>query len=558
MKLALGCDHGGLNVKKAINDLLASRADEVTDLGTFTLDSVDYTDYAVKAAERIVEKKADAAILVCTTGVGMSIAANRFSGVRAALCDSAETAKKTRTHNNANVLVLAGTLAPEEAIGIVRAFLETPFSNESRHQRRVCKLERAERLAEFAYLGGADAEVHAAILGQVEQENSTINLIASENTVTRAVREASGSVLTNKYAEGYPGKRWYSGCIPVDTVETLAIERAKKLFGAEHANVQPHCGSSANMAVYFSVLNPGDTILSMSLDQGGHLTHGSPVNFSGRLFHIVPYCVSPETEALDYDAIEKLALENKPKLIVAGASAYPRILDFPRFRAIADKCGAMLMVDMAHIAGLVAGGVHPSPVPYAEFVTTTTHKTLRGPRGGLILCREAFAKAVDKTVFPGLQGGPLENIVAAKAVCFGEALQPAFKAYAQQIVANCKTLADTLTARGFHLVSGGTDNHLMLVNVARSGLTGKDAAAALDAAGIICNKNTIPFDKNSPFVTSGIRIGTASVTTRGMKEPEMKRIGTWIADILCDLANTGLQASVRAEVAKLTASFKVP
>ncbi|HNX36288.1 MAG TPA: serine hydroxymethyltransferase [Kiritimatiellia bacterium] len=400
--------------------------------------------------------------------------------------------------------------------------------------------------------------MHAAILGQVEQENSTINLIASENTVTRAVREASGSVLTNKYAEGYPGKRWYSGCIPVDTVETLAIERAKKLFGAEHANVQPHCGSSANMAVYFSVLNPGDTILSMSLDQGGHLTHGSPVNFSGRLFHIVPYCVSPETEALDYDAIEKLALENKPKLIVAGASAYPRILDFPRFRAIADKCGAMLMVDMAHIAGLVAGGVHPSPVPYAEFVTTTTHKTLRGPRGGLILCREAFAKAVDKTVFPGLQGGPLENIVAAKAVCFGEALQPAFKAYAQQIVANCKTLADTLTARGFHLVSGGTDNHLMLVNVARSGLTGKDAAAALDAAGIICNKNTIPFDKNSPFVTSGIRIGTASVTTRGMKEPEMKRIGTWIADILCDLANTGLQASVRAEVAKLTASFKVP
>ena len=558
MKLALGCDHGGLNVKKAINDLLASRADEVTDLGTFTLDSVDYTDYAVKAAERIVEKKAEAAILVCTTGVGMSIAANRFSGVRAALCDSAETAKKTRTHNNANVLVLAGTLAPEEAIGIVRAFLETPFSNESRHQRRVCKLERAERLAEFAYLGGADAEVHAAILGQVEQENSTINLIASENTVTRAVREASGSVLTNKYAEGYPGKRWYSGCIPVDTVETLAIERAKKLFGAEHANVQPHCGSSANMAVYFSVLNPGDTILSMSLDQGGHLTHGSPVNFSGRLFHIVPYCVSPETEALDYDAIEKLALEHKPKLIVAGASAYPRILDFPRFRAIADKCGAMLMVDMAHIAGLVAGGVHPSPVPYAEFVTTTTHKTLRGPRGGLILCREAFAKAVDKTVFPGLQGGPLENIVAAKAVCFGEALQPAFKAYARQIVANCKTLADTLTARGFHLVSGGTDNHLMLVNVARSGLTGKDAAAALDAAGIICNKNTIPFDKNSPFVTSGIRIGTASVTTRGMKEPEMKRIGTWIADILCDLANTGLQASVRAEVAKLTASFKVP
>ena len=559
MKLVLGCDHGGLNIKNAISGFLATRSDAVTDIGTSTPDSVDYSDYAIEAAELIVEKKADLAILVCTTGVGMSIAANRFAGVRAALCDSVKVASLTRAHNDSNVLVLAGgLLSAETAVAIVKAFIETPFTHVERHQRRVCKLERAERLAEVSYLAEADPEVHAAIVGQIRQENSTINLIASENTVTRAVREASGSVLTNKYAEGYPGKRWYSGCIPVDTAESLAIERAKKLFGAEHANVQPHCGSSANMAVYFSVLKPGDTILSMSLDQGGHLTHGSPVNFSGQLFNIVPYCVSPETEVLDYDVIEKLAMEKKPKLIVAGASAYPRILDFPRFRAIADACGAMLMVDMAHIAGLVAGGVHPSPVPYAEFVTTTTHKTLRGPRGGLILCREAFAKAVDKTVFPGLQGGPLENIVAAKAVCFGEALQPAFKEYARQIVANCKTLAATLAARGFHLVSGGTDNHLMLVDVARSGLTGKAAAAALDAAGIICNKNTIPFDKNSPFVTSGIRIGTASVTTRGMKEPEMRQIGTWIADVLVDLANTGLQDSVRAEVAKLTAAFRVP
>jgi len=558
MKIVLGCDHGGLSVKNALLAFLKTRPDEVTDLGTSTVDSVDYSDYAVAAAERIVENQADAAILICTTGVGMSIAANRFSGVRAALCDSAATAQKIRTHNDANVLVLAGSTAPETAVAIARVFLETPFSNEPRHQRRVCKLERANRLSEVSHLAQTDPEVHAAIIGQLNQENSTINLIASENTVTRAVREASGCVLTNKYAEGYPGKRWYSGCIPVDTVETLAIERAKELFGAEHANVQPHCGSSANMAVYFSVLKPGDTILSMSLDQGGHLTHGSPVNFSGQLFNIVPYCVSPKTEMLDYDAIEALAREKKPKMIVAGASAYPRTLDFPRFRAIADACGAMLMVDMAHIAGLVAGGVHPSPVPYAEFVTTTTHKTLRGPRGGLILCREAFAKAVDKTVFPGLQGGPLENIIAAKAVCFSEALQPAFKEYARQIVANSQTLASTLTARGFHLVSNGTDNHLMLVNVALNGLTGKEAAAALDAAGIICNKNTIPFDKNSPFVTSGIRIGTAAVTTRGMKEPEMRQIGTWIADILGDLANTGLQATVRADVAKLTAAFRVP
>jgi len=558
MKLVLGCDHGGLHVKQAVSEVLAARGDEVTDLGAFTADSVDYPDFAVEAAEQIVEKRAEVAILICTTGIGMSIAANRFAGVRAALCESVATARKTRTHNDANVLVLAGTLPPDEAADIARAFLETPFSQEERHARRIGKLERGERLSEVSHLAEADPEVHATVVGQLRQENSTINLIASENTVSRAVREASGSVLTNKYAEGYPGRRWYSGCIPVDTAESLAIARAKTLFGAEHANVQPHCGSSANMAVYFSVLKPGDTILSMSLDQGGHLTHGSPVNFSGQLFNIVPYCVSPETEVLDYDAIESLALEKRPRLIVAGASAYPRVLDFPRFRKIADACGAMLMVDMAHIAGLVAGGVHPSPVPYAEFVTTTTHKTLRGPRGGLVLCREAFAKAVDKTVFPGLQGGPLENIIAAKAVCFGEALQPAFKAYACQVVANCKTLAATLTARGFHLVSGGTDNHLMLVNVARAGLTGKDAAAALDAAGIICNKNTIPFDKNSPFVTSGIRIGTASVTTRGMKEPEMQRIGIWIADILSDLSNTALTEKVRAEVAALTAGFRVP
>ncbi len=558
MKLVLGCDHGGLHVKQAVSKVLAARGDEVTDLGAFTADSVDYPDFAVEAAEQIVEKRAEAAILICTTGIGMSIAANRFAGVRAALCESVDAARMTRTHNDANVLVLAGTRAPDEAADIVRAFLETTFSQEERHARRIGKLERGERLSEVSHLAEADPEVHATVVGQLRQENSTINLIASENTVSRAVREASGSVLTNKYAEGYPGRRWYSGCIPVDTAESLAIARAKTLFGAEHANVQPHCGSSANMAVYFSVLKPGDTILSMSLDQGGHLTHGSPVNFSGQLFNIVPYCVSPETEVLDYDAIESLALEKRPRLIVAGASAYPRVLDFPRFRKIADACGAMLMVDMAHIAGLVAGGVHPSPVPYAEFVTTTTHKTLRGPRGGLILCREAFAKAVDKTVFPGLQGGPLENIIAAKAVCFGEALQPAFKAYACQVVANCTTLAATLTARGFHLVSGGTDNHLMLVNVARAGLTGKDAAAALDAAGIICNKNTIPFDKNSPFVTSGIRIGTASVTTRGMKEPEMQRIGTWIADILSDLSNTALTEKVRAEVAALTAGFRVP
>ena len=559
MKIIIGCDHGGFELKQALLESLKACNDvEVKDVGTYSKDSMDYPDIAVTLAESLIEGKADRGVLICTTGVGMAMTANRFSGIRAALCSTADTARRSRQHNDANVLTLSGLLDPETACGILKTFLETPSSDEERHIRRVKKLERAGRLAESSGLAESDPEVHAAILGQIHQEDSTINLIASENTVTRAVREASGSVLTNKYAEGYPGKRWYSGCIPVDTVEQLAIDRAKALFGAEHANVQPHCGSSANMAVYFSVLQPGDTILSMSLDQGGHLSHGSPVNFSGKLFNIVPYCVSPETEMLDYDEIEKLAVANKPKLILAGASAYPRIIDFKRFREIADRVGALLMVDMAHIAGLVAGGVHPSPVPYADFVTTTTHKTLRGPRGGLVLCREQYAKALDKTVFPGLQGGPLENIIAGKAVCFGEALKPSFKAYAQGIVDNCKALASTITDRGFHLVSGGTDNHLMLVNVAKSGLTGKVAAAALDNAGIICNKNTIPFDQNSPFVTSGIRIGTASVTTRGMGVGEMKKIGTWICDILCDIENTELQAKVREEVAALTAFFPVP
>lgn len=558
MRVAVGCDHGGLAVKEAALEVLAQRGCAIADFGVMNRESVDYSDYALEVVESIVDGRNQLGILVCTTGIGMSIAANRFVGVRAALCSSVAQAVQTRTHNNANVLVLAGTIDGELAKELVTEFLRTPFSGEERHVRRLEKIERARRMGEVSHLAGADPEVHRAVVGQIAQEDTTINLIASENNVTRAVREASGSVLTNKYAEGYPGRRWYSGCEPVDSVESLAIERAKRLFGAEHVNVQPHCGSAANMGVYFAVLKPGDTILSMSLDQGGHLTHGSPVNFSGQLYNIVPYRVSPESEQLDYAEIERLAQQHKPRMIVAGASAYPRVLDFPRFRAIADACGALLLVDMAHIAGLVAGGVHPSPVPYAEFVTTTTHKTLRGPRGGMILCREEFAKAIDKTVFPGLQGGPLENIIAAKAVCFKEALAPDFKEYARQIVANSRALAATLMQRGFHLVSGGTDNHLMLVNVARSGLTGKDAAAALDAAGIICNKNSIPFDSHSPFVTSGIRIGTAAVTTRGMKEPEMERIGAWIAEVLGAASDAALQAQVRQQVAQFARQFLVP
>lgn len=558
MNIVVASDHGGLAVKNSILDLLSSRHVAVVDLGTCCADSVDYPDFAVSLVTRILDGKADRGVLVCTTGIGMSIAANRFSGIRAALCTTIDQAVRARSHNDANVLVLRGEADEATNRAIAKAWLDEPFSNDARHVRRIAKLERAGRLDGVAHLAHADPEIHATIVAQTEQEDSTINLIASENAVSRAVREATGSVLTNKYAEGYPGKRWYSGCKPVDTAELLAIARAKALFGADHANVQPHCGSAANMAVYFTVLKPGDTILAMSLDQGGHLTHGSPVNFSGKLYTIAAYTVAPETEMLDYDAIEKQAIACKPKLIVAGASAYPRVLDFARFRHIADACGALLMVDMAHIAGLVAGGVHSSPVPYADFVTTTTHKTLRGPRSGMVLCKADYAQALDKTVFPGLQGGPLQNITAAKAVCFAEAMRPDFKTYAAQIVANARALAATLRDRGFRLVSGGTDNHLLLINVAANDLTGKDAAAALDAAGIICNKNTIPFDSKSPFVTSGVRMGTAAVTTRGMREGEMARIGGWVADILTDISNTNLQNRIRGDITALTAQFPIP
>ena len=364
-----------------------------------------------------------------------------------------------------------------------------------------------------------DPEAAAAIDLEVNRQRSKIELIASENFVSEAVLQAVGSPLTNKYAEGYPGRRYYGGCEYVDIVENLAIERAKELFGAEHANVQPHAGAQANMAVFFAALNPGDTVMGMSLAHGGHLTHGSPVNMSGKWFNIVPYEVDEFTQRIDYDKLQALALEHRPKLIIAGASAYPRIIDFKRFREIADSVGAMLMVDMAHIAGLVAAGLHPSPVPYADFVTTTTHKTLRGPRGGLILCKEQYAKAIDKAVFPGTQGGPLMHVIAGKAVCFKEALSPEFKEYQKKIIENCAALADSLLKRGVNLVSGGTDNHLILLDLRSLKVTGRDAQHMLDEVNITCNKNGIPFDPEKPSVTSGIRLGTAAVTTRGMGVP---------------------------------------
>lgn len=405
----------------------------------------------------------------------------------------------------------------------------------------------------MSILEEVDAEIAQAIeLERLRQQNK-LELIASENFVSKAVLLAQGSVLTNKYAEGYPGHRYYGGCEYVDKVETLAIERAKQLFGAEHVNVQPHSGAQANTAVYFAFLQPGDTILGMNLSHGGHLTHGSPVNISGKYFSIVPYGVDKETQRIDYDEVRSLALQHKPKMIVAGASAYPRIIDFALMSEIARESGAMLMVDMAHIAGLVAAGFHPSPVPYADIVTTTTHKTLRGPRGGIIMCREEYAKAIDKAVFPGIQGGPLMHVIAAKAVALKEALHPEFKEYQRQILENAKTLSQKLLEEGFTLVSGGTDNHLMLVDVRRQGLTGKQAETLLDDVGVTVNKNTIPFDPASPFVTSGIRIGTAALTSRGMKKAAMLEVGKIIAMVLNNPGNGEIHRQAAEKVQALCA-----
>ncbi|MFJ8065569.1 serine hydroxymethyltransferase [Psychrobacillus sp. NPDC096426] len=400
-----------------------------------------------------------------------------------------------------------------------------------------------------------DSAVYEAILAEKKRQQTNIELIASENFVSEAVMEAQGSVLTNKYAEGYPGKRYYGGCEHVDVVENIARDRLKEIFGAEHANVQPHSGSQANMAVYMTALQPGDTILGMNLSHGGHLTHGSPVNFSGIQYNFIEYGVDKENETIDYEDVRAKALEHKPKMIVAGASAYSRTIDFAKFREIADEIGAYLFVDMAHIAGLVAAGLHPNPVPHAHFVTSTTHKTLRGPRGGLILTTEEFAKKIDKTIFPGIQGGPLMHVIAAKAVAFGEAQQPEFKEYQAQVIANAKTLADSLVAEGLRIVSGGTDNHVMLVDVSAIDLTGKVAEHVLDEVGITVNKNTIPYETQSPFITSGVRLGTPAVTTRGFKEEEMKEIASIIAKLLKNHEDAEVIQEAKERVAALTEKF---
>jgi glycine hydroxymethyltransferase len=555
---ALGADHGGFELKESLKAHLRANGLIVTDFGATTKDPADdYPDFALPVAHAVAAGKAELGLLVCTSGIGVSITANKVAGIRAALVGDAESAALARRHNDVNVLCLSGKKTSAE-LGkkILDAFINAKFEG-GRHERRVLKMDAKFAPANLR-LQNVDPEIATAIEHERQRQQENIELIASENFVSPAVLEAQGSVLTNKYAEGYPKKRWYGGCENVDVVEQLAIDRAKKLFGAEHANVQPHSGSGANMAVYFAVLKPGDKMLTMDLSHGGHLTHGNKANFSGKFFEIVHYGVRKEDEQIDYDQLAAMAREHKPKMITVGASAYPRTIDFKRMGEIAREVGAYLLADIAHIAGMVAAGIHPSPMAHADFVTTTTHKTLRGPRGGLILCREKYAKEIDSQVFPGIQGGPLEHVIAGKAVCFYEALQPSFKTYQQQIVKNAAALAESMKHNGYRLVSGGTDNHLMLVDVGAKNLTGKDCQIALDEAGITVNKNTIPFETRSPFQASGIRLGTPACTTRGMKEAEMAAIADMISEVLMDIKNVDAAHKVRARVRELTAKFPLP
>jgi len=557
-RLAIGADHGGVDLKDALVAHLKAQGHDVTDVGTHGHDSVDYPDFADAVAAKVVNGSANAGILICTSGIGICIAANRHQGIQAATIRDAEEAVLTRQHNNANVLCLSGAKTSiEDAIQIADAFLATPFAG-GRHARRVGKMNSLAGVA-AEVVRSTDPIIADLILAEEHRQQNNIELIASENFASRAVQLAQGSCLTNKYAEGYPGRRWYGGCEEVDKVEQLAIDRVCQIFGAKYANVQPHSGSQANAAVYFSVLKPGDRILTMNLAHGGHLTHGHSANFSGNFYEVTHYGVSEKDERIDYDALAEQAKQVQPKMITAGASAYPREIDFARIAEIAKSVGAYLFVDMAHIAGLVAAGVHPSPVPHADFITSTTHKSLRGPRGGIILTNdEALAKKINAQVFPGVQGGPLMHVIAAKAVCFKEALEDGFKAYQQQIVKNAQTLAAELANLGYRIVSGGTDNHLMLVDLRPRGLNGKIASETLDHAGITVNKNGIPFDTEKITLGGGIRIGTPAVTTRGMKEDEMKQIAHFIHEALENREKPQVLEVIRQNVVALNERFPLP
>jgi RpiB/LacA/LacB family sugar-phosphate isomerase len=556
-KIALAADGDGTELKEQVRTWLGHNDYPFEDLG-----GASTAEIAARVAAAVSQGQADCGIVIDRTGIGLSMATNKIPGIRAALVHNVEMARLSREQHDANLLCLASQeIRGKRLKEILDAWLNTAFIGETVDPRLQPPMEPTPSpVANLSKpcLSEADPAIFAAIRDEYARQHDNIELIASENFTSRAVMEAQGSCLTNKYAEGYPGKRWYGGCENVDVVEELAIERAKKLFSADHVNVQPHSGSQANAAVYFAMLQPGDLILTMDLAHGGHLTHGHKMNFSGRFYRVVHYGVTRETETIDYDRLEALAQENRPKMITAGASAYSRIIDFPRLRKIADKVGALLFIDMAHIAGLVAAGVHPSPVPYADFVTTTTHKTLRGPRGGLILCREKYAKEIDSQVFPGVQGGPLMHVIAAKAVALGEALRPEFKAYQQQVVRNAKALCEGMKKNGFRIVSGTTENHLMLVDLQPKNVTGKEVQEILDQAGITVNKNAIPFDTQSPFKAGGIRLGTPAVTTRGMLEDEMFDIANLIEDAVEHRADPAHIAQIRRHVREITARFPLP
>lgn len=551
IRIAVGADHGGVELKNAIVEVLKGAGHDVVDYGTNGTDSVDYSDFANEVGRAVHEARADRGVLVCTSGVGVCLAANRFRDVRAANVRTVEETKVTRSHNDANILCLGASVVAEDvALEMVTTFLSTDFEG-GRHEARLCK-------ASGSRLAMTDSKVFQAIKGEEARQRSHVELIASENFASPAVMEAQGSLLTNKYAEGYPGRRWYGGCENVDVVEELAIERLKELFGAEHANVQPHSGSQANTAVYFAVLDPGDKILTMDLAHGGHLTHGHPANFSGRLYDVTHYGVSVEDERIDYDALEAQAKEVQPKLITCGASAYSREIDFERMGKIAQAVGAYLFVDMAHIAGLVAAGVHNSPVPHADFVTSTTHKSLRGPRGGIILCKKKYAKKIDGRVFPGVQGGPLMHVIAAKAVCFGEALKPSFKDYQAQVIKNAQAFSTKLESLGYRIVAGGTDNHVFMVDLRPVGLDGSIVSDTLDKVGITVNKNSIPFDEAGPMKPSGIRIGTPAVTTRGMKEADVEQVAEFIHEALAARENDAELKDIKERVFAFNLAFPLP
>jgi glycine hydroxymethyltransferase len=550
----LACDHRGYPLKQALRGRLEASGHEVRDLGTDGTESVDYPEFAAPAARAVSTGEASRAIVICGTGLGVMYTANRFPRVRAALVHDTETAVKAREHNDANVLALAGdTTDPATAWAIVEAWLATPFAG-GRHTRRVAGIDTLTR-GESDALDSTDPAIADLLRREARRQTTSLELIASENFVSEAVLEALGSVPTHKYAEGDPGRRSCGGCHVVDEAEKLAVERARELFGADHVNVQPHSGSQANECIYRAVLDVGDTILAMALDHGGHLTHGSPMNFSAKLYRIVPYGVSRESERIDYDEVRRLALEHRPKLIQSGASGYSRIIDFDRFREIADEVGALLFADIAQIAGLVATGLHPSPVGSAQLIGTTTHETLRGPRGGMILCDAPLAERIDSAVFPGGEGGPSMNVIAAKAVAFKEALEPGFRSYCEYLVANARVLARSLTEQGIEIVSGGTDTHLLLISLVGRELTGKGAEVALDRAGITANRSVVPFDPREPMVTSGIQIGTPAVTTRAMGEPEMVGIAGYIARVLENPEDEETLSAVRREVEALCGRF---